>query len=49
VLLSHSRSTRDGQMYWWLHERVNYGYTEAGLTTLKADHARVRAAQAAKQ
>jgi hypothetical protein len=48
VLLSHSRSTRDGQMYWWLHERVNYGYTEAGLATLKADHARVRAAQAEK-
>jgi len=48
VLLSHSRSTRDGQMHWWLHERVNYGYTEAGLATLKADHARVRAAQAAK-
>ena len=48
VLLTHSRSTRDGQMYWWLHERVNYGYTEAGLATLKADHARVRAAQAEK-
>ena len=48
VLLSNSRSVQDGQMKWWLHERVNYGYTEAGLATLKADHARVRAAQAGK-
>ena len=48
VLLTYSRSVRDGQMYWWLHERVNYGYTEAGLATLKADLARVRAAQAEK-
>ncbi len=48
VLLSYSRSVRDGQMYWWLHERVNYGYTEAGLATVKADLARVRAAQAEK-
>src|SRR6185436_1970929 len=48
VLLSYSRSVKDGQMYWWLHERVNYGYTEAGLATLKADVARVRAAQAEK-
>lgn len=48
VLLSYARSVRDGQMSWWLHERVNYGYTEAGLATLKADVARVRAAQAEK-
>jgi len=48
VLLSYSRSVRDGQMYWWLHERVNYGYTEAGLAALRADLARVRAAQAEK-
>jgi hypothetical protein len=48
VLLSYSRSVRDGQMYWWLHERVNHGYTEAGLATLRADLARVRAAQAEK-
>jgi len=48
VLLSYSRSVKDGQMYWWLHERVNYGYTEAGLAALKTDLARVRAAQAEK-
>lgn len=48
VLLTYSRSVRDGQMYWWLHERVNHGYTEAGLATLRADLARVRAAQAEK-
>ena len=48
VLLSHSRSVRDGRMYWWLHERVNFGYTEAGLATLKSDLVRVRAAQAEK-
>ena len=48
LLLSHSRSVQDGQMKWWLHERVNYGYTEAGLKTLNADLARVRAAQAEK-
>ncbi len=46
VLLSYSRSTQDGQMKWWLHNRVDYGYTDAGLATLKADVARVRAAQA---
>jgi hypothetical protein len=33
-------------MKWWLHERVNYGHTEAGFKTLQADVARVRAAQA---
>lgn len=48
VLLSYSRSTQDGQMKWWLHERVDYGYTEAGFATLKADVARVRTAQAEK-
>lgn len=48
VLLVQSRSVQDGQMKWWLHERVNYGFTEAGLKTLQADAARVRAAQAAK-
>jgi hypothetical protein len=48
VLLTYSRSVRDGEMYWWLHERVNYGYTEAGLATLRADLARVRATQAEK-
>ncbi|MEQ1776779.1 MAG: hypothetical protein ABL891_23580 [Burkholderiales bacterium] len=48
VLLSYSRSTQDGQMKWWLHDRVNYGYSEAGFVTLKADTARVRAAQAEK-
>ena len=48
VLLHNSRSTQDGQMKWWLHERVNYGYTEAGFKTLQADAARVRAAQAEK-
>ena len=48
VLLTYSRSVRDGQMYWWLHERVNHGYTEAGLATLRADLARVRATQAEK-
>ena len=35
-------------MKWWVHERVNYGYTEAGFKALQADAARVRAAQAAK-
>jgi PPK2 family polyphosphate:nucleotide phosphotransferase len=35
-------------MKWWLHERVNFGYTEAGLKTLQSDVARVRAAQAEK-
>lgn len=49
VLLHFSRSTQDGQMKWWVHERVNYGYTEAGFKTLQADAARVRAAQAAKE
>jgi hypothetical protein len=48
VLLTYARSTQDGQMKWWLHERVNYGYTEAGLKTLQNDVARVRAAQAEK-
>lgn len=48
VLLVQSRSVQDGQMKWWLHERVNYGYTEAGFRTLHADAARVRAAQAEK-
>lgn len=48
VLLTYSRSVQDGQMKWWLHERVNYGFTEAGLKALQADVARVRAAQAAK-
>jgi hypothetical protein len=49
VLLGYSRSVQDGQMKWWLHERVNYGYTEAGFKALQADAARVRAAQAAKE
>lgn len=49
VLLTFSRSTQDGQMKWWLHERVNYGFTEAGFKTLQGDAARVRAAQAAKE
>ena len=48
VLLHQSRSVQDGQVRWWLHERVNYGYTEAGFKTLRADVARVRAAQAEK-
>ena len=48
VLLHQSRSTQDGQMKWWLHERVDYGYTEEGLRTLQNDLARVRAAQAEK-
>jgi hypothetical protein len=48
VRLTYTRSTQDGQMKWWLHERVNYGYTEAGLKTLQGDVARVRAAQAEK-
>ena len=48
VLLTYTRSVQDGQMKWWLHERVNYGYTEAGLKTLQSDVARVRAAQAEK-
>ncbi len=48
VLLTYSRSVQDGQMKWWLHERVNYGYTEAGLKTLQSDVTRVRAAQAEK-
>jgi hypothetical protein len=48
ILLTYTRSTQDGQMKWWLHERVNYGYTEAGLKTLQGDVARVRAAQAEK-
>jgi hypothetical protein len=48
VLLSYSRSTQDGQMKWWLHERVNFGYTEAGFATLRTDVARVRAAQEEK-
>ena len=48
MLITYSRSVRDGQMYWWLHERVNYGYTEAGFAALRDDLARVRAAQAEK-
>jgi hypothetical protein len=48
VLLTYTRSVQDGQMKWWLHERVNYGYTEDGLRTLQGDVARVRAAQAQK-
>jgi hypothetical protein len=48
VLLTYTKSTQDGQMKWWLHERVNFGYTEAGLKTLQSDVARVRAAQAEK-
>jgi hypothetical protein len=48
VLLTYSRSVQDGQMKWWLHDRVSYGYTEAGLKTLQSDVARVRAAQAEK-
>jgi len=48
VLLTYSRSVQDGQMKWWLHDRVNYGYSEAGLRTLRSDSARVRAAQAEK-
>ena len=35
-------------MKWWLHERVDYGYTEEGLRSLRNDLARVRAAQAEK-
>ena len=48
VLLHYTRSVQDGQMKWWLQERVNYGYTEAGFEALKADVARVQAAQAQK-
>ena len=48
VLLHHSRSIQDGQMKWWLHERVDYGYTAEGLRSLQSDLARVRAAQAEK-
>jgi hypothetical protein len=48
VLLTYTRSTQDGQMKWWVHDRVNFGYTDAGLKTLQSDVARVRAAQAEK-
>jgi hypothetical protein len=48
VLLTPSRSIQDGTTKLWLHQRVNFGYTDGGLKTLKADAARVRAAQAAK-
>jgi hypothetical protein len=48
VLIHYTRSVQDGRMKWWLHERVNYGYTEAGFNALKADVARVQAAQAQK-
>ena len=48
VLLTYARSTQDGQMKWWLHDRVNFGYTEAGFRTLQGDAARVRAVQAEK-
>jgi len=43
VLLHYGRSVQDGQMKWWLHERVNHGFTEAGFRTLKEDVARIRA------
>ena len=49
VLLHNTRSVQDGQMKWWVHERVNYGFTEPGFKALQADVARVRAAQAAKE
>lgn len=49
VMLSESRSLKDGQMKLFLNDKVNYGYTEGGLKTLKADVARVRAEQAAKK
>jgi len=49
VLLHYTRSTQDGQMKWWLHERVNHGFTPAGFKALQADAARVRAAQAEKE
>lgn len=49
VLLHFTRSTQDGQMKWWVHERVNYGFTDAGFKALQGDVARVRAAQAAKE
>jgi len=49
VMIHNSRSVQDGQMKWWLHERVNYGFTEPGFKALQADVARVRAAQAAKE
>ena len=49
VLLHYTRSVQDGQMKWWVHERVNHGFTEPGFKTLQADVARVRAAQAAKE
>jgi hypothetical protein len=48
VLLHFTRSVQDGQMKWWLHERVNYGFTDSGFKALQADATRVRAAQAAK-
>lgn len=48
VLLTQSRAISDGQMKWWLHRRADHGYTAAGFETLKADLARVRAAQAEK-
>jgi hypothetical protein len=48
VLLTYTRSTQDGQMKWWLHERVNYGYTDSGFKALQSDVVRVRAAQAEK-
>jgi hypothetical protein len=48
VLLTYSRSVQDGQMKWWLHERVNFGYTDGGFRTLQSDVARVREAQAQK-
>jgi hypothetical protein len=49
VLLHFTRSVQDGQMKWWLHERVNYGFTEAGFKALQGDVARVRATQATKE
>ena len=45
VLVSQGRSVQDGQTKLWLHQRVDFGYTEAGFRTLQADVARVRAAQ----
>ena len=48
VLVSQGRSVQDGQTRLWLHQRVDYGHTEAGFKALQADVARVRAAQAKK-
>ena len=48
IMLNYSRSVQDAQMKWWLRERVNFGYTEAGLRMLQGDVARVRKARAEK-